>query len=304
MSAGHCSCPDCGTILRIRDRSFIGRSVNCPDCHVKLVIQQNDDRQMFAEKLKSQPTPAVASRPTAVAKVSSTLVRRIRELAGSPLVLAWALAFGVMTFAAILMLRPAVRFRNPVKTAPDFVQVPPEGATSTKPPADRELPEQQPEEPPVVIPPETIAQQTTPEPAKPPEPAHLPVAEVTSVDPAAPPKVTTVPPEVKATVREPAPVQIDIEALMKQRVQKITTDKPNTRQQMLELVEEMLGVPIRYNPEELGVQNLDRPVTIDLESTTVGGVLKALLDAANWEYVIEKNEVRIKPKQVADTASR
>lgn len=302
MSPGHCSCPDCGTILRIRDRSFIGRNVDCPECHVKLVIQQNDDRQMFAEILKAERQKVAASHP-AVVPSASNLFTRLRELSGSPLVLAWALAIGVMAFVAILMLRPAVRFRTPTKPTPDVVQAPPAESTETRQPDKPVVPEQShqapPENPPVVIPTETVTQEATPKPVEQP-----PVPEATPDTPSDAPKVAETQPAVKPSPRVPAPVRIDVEELMKQRFLRITTDKPNSRQQMIELVEEMLGVPVRYDREELGEKNLERPVSIDLEATTVGGVLKALLDSAGWEYVIEKNELRIKPKQVADTNSK
>ena len=302
MSPGHCSCPDCGTILRIRDRSFIGRNVDCPECQVKLVIQQDDDRQMFAEKLKADPKKVPASHP-AVVPSASNLFTRLRDLSGSPLVLAWALAIGVMAFVAILMLRPAVRFRTPTKPTPDVVQAPPAESTETSPPDKPVVPEQShqspPEDPPVVIPAETVTQEATPKPVEQP-----PVPEATPDTASNPPNVAETPPAVKPSPRVPVPVRIDVEELMKQQFLKITTDKPNSRQQMIELVEEMLGVPVRYDREELGEKNLERPVSIDLEATTVGGVLKALLDSAGWEYVIEKNELRIKPKQVADTNSK
>ena len=149
-----------------------------------------------------------------------------------------------------------------------------------------------------MIPAETVTQEATPKPVEQP-----PVPEAAPDKPSGPPNVAETP-VVKPSPRVPVPVRIDVEELMKQRFLKITTDKPNSRQQMIELVEEMLGVPVRYDRDELGEKNLERPVSIDLEATTVGGVLKALLDSAGWEYVIEKNELRIKPKQVADTNSK
>jgi hypothetical protein len=200
------------------------------------------------------------------------------------------------------MLRPAVRFRTPTKPTPDVVQAPPAESTEARKPDEPVVPEQShqpPEDPPVAIPAETVTQEATPKPVEQP-----PVPESGPDKPSSPPNVAETQPVVKPSPRVSAPVRIDVEELMKQRFLKITTDKPNSRQQMIELVEEMLGVPVRYDREELGEKNLERPVSIDLEATTVGGVLKALLDSAGWEYVIEKNELRIKPKQVADTNSK
>jgi hypothetical protein len=49
----------------------------------------------------------------------------------------------------------------------------------------------------------------------------------------------------------------------------------------------------------LGEKNLQRPINISLDGTTVGGVLKVLLDSAGWNSVIEETGLRLKPGQIA-----
>ena len=70
MSFGHCSCPDCGTTLRIRDRTFVGRTVQCPECDVSLVIELDRDETLTARKppidKSVKPARAAANRPAAM----------------------------------------------------------------------------------------------------------------------------------------------------------------------------------------------------------------------------------------------
>ncbi len=306
MSPGHCSCPDCGTTLRVRDRSFIGRQIECPECHAKLQIGQDQDRKLIAERVKAEPVrkPVARLASSTAIRTGSALVARLKGLLHSPLVLAWALAIGITAFAAILMLRPSVRLRTPAKESP-----PVDVATETEP---QKGPPATPQQPGPVEPPEATPADVA---VKPNDPPRQPALETTEPQrPGTPPTDTasTTPPgnssptetpaKVKPNPVRPAPVVVDVEALLKQRLQKFSTARPVSRTELIELVEEMLGAPIRYNREELGEKNLDRPVSIDLETTTVGGVLKALLDPAGWDYVIENNGIKLKPRQVAGTS--
>ena len=311
MSLGQCSCPECGTTLRVRDRSFVGRVIECPDCRVKLTIQLDDARKLVAERAKAEPVPKPSPRlKTPVARFGLALRDKFGGIARSPLALAWALAIGLTAFAAILMLRPAVRFRTPTSAG----EQPPSLAVTT--PADgQSSPENNPEtnaaEP---LPPESPSQAAANPSLTPNEPvAGTTVPEITpapipSVPPEAPPTdkpntVATVPAVTSDTNPKPVPVavKIDVDALLKQRLQKFETNQPRSRLQMIELVEELLGAPIRYDRGELGEKNLERTISIDLENTTVAGVLKVIVESAGWEYFVEDNGLRLKPRRVADT---
>ncbi len=303
MSPGHCSCPECGTTLRVRDRSFIGRQIECPECQAKLQIGQDQDRKLIAERVKAEPVrkPVTRLASSKAIRAGSALGARLKGLLHSPLVLAWALAIGITAFVAILMLRPSVRLRAPAKESPP-VDVADDAKIELDLPAVPRQPE--PAEPAeaapadVAVKPNEPPGQPAPEKTEPQNTGTTP-ADTTAATPPGNSAPTEIPAEVTPKPVPPAPVVIDVEALLKQRLQKFSTAQPVSRAELIELVEEMLGAPIRYNREELGEKNLDRPVSIDLETTTVGGVLKALLDPAGWDYVIENNGIKLKPRQVA-----
>ena len=309
MSLGQCSCPECGTTLRVRDRSFVGRVIECPDCRVKLTLKLDDSRTLVAERAKAEsvrkPSPRLVS---SVAGFGSALRDKVGGIAKSPLALAWALAIGLTAFAAILMLRPTVRFRTPTPAGEQppslAVTTPADGKTSLESQPETGATEPRPTESPLhanpnQTPNEPVAGTTIPE---------ITPAPIPSVPPEVPPTdkpntVVTVPAVTPDTNPKPVPVavKIDVDALLKQRLQKFETNQPRSRLQMIELVEELLGAPIRYDRGELGEKNLERTISIDLESTTVGGVLKVIVEPAGWEYVVEDNGLRLKPRRVADT---
>lgn len=304
MSPGHCSCPECGTTLRVRDRSFIGRQIECPECHAKLQIGQDQDRKLVAQQVKVEPVrkPVASLASSKAIRAGSALGAKLRGLLHSPLVLAWALAIGLTAFVAILMLRPSVRLRAPAKESPP-VDIANDAEPNQVPPAAPEQPP--PEEPADAAPADVVVKPSEPymppkaEMTAPSNPGPTPTETASTTPPGNSPS-TEQPAEVRPTKpAPPVPVVIDVESLLKQRLQKFSTGQPVSRTELIELVEEMLGAPIRYNREELGEKNLDRPVSIDLETTTVGGVLKALLEPAGWDYVIENNGIKLKPRQVA-----
>ena len=299
MSPGHCSCPECGTILRVRDRSFIGRQIDCPDCQTKLVLKLNDDRSLVAERHQPDVARPASSASMARQEARSAVRGKLAGVLQSPLVVAWALAIGVTAFAGIMLLRPSVRFRattgedsqpitelNP--SAQPSVVVDPASDASAIPPEP--LPANVVEVP-VVTPAPAIADNSnhTPKPAVVPLPEKpVPVA----VTPA---------PEIKPVV--PVVPKIDVEELLKQPLSRFATRTPTSRLALIEQLEELTGVPIRYDRQELGEKNLLQAVTISVDTTTVGGVLKVLLDAAGWEYAAEDNGIRLKPRQVAGPAT-
>lgn len=303
MSPGHCSCPECGTTLRIRDRSFVGRQVDCPECQAKLVISQDAERNLIAERPREPEVKKPAAPKKLVAPVvqaSSSVGRKFGDLVRSPLVIAWALGIGITSFVAIMMLRPAVRFRPPGdKPSPESVakqndppspvkeqnvkplEVTPEGTSTTD--ANPTIPTQ-----------DSVADTRPQADVK---PAEVPSAvDVANANPAATEKVTTPPPPIPVPAR---PVKIQVEDLFKQPIKGFATSTPKSRKELIELVEEMLGAPIRYNREELG-DGLNRTMSISLESTTVGGILKVILDSAGWDYVVEDDGIRLKPRRVAE----
>lgn len=298
MSPGQCSCPECGTILRVRDRSFIGREIECPDCQTKLIIKLTDDRELIAERpAVEKPKKNKPQQPTVSTAKPTTpgIATKFLDVIRSPLALAWGLGMGITAFVAIMLLRPAVRLRPPAKDPSQAVVVAPE------PKPTETTTEETPAE---VVP--TTTQMPTDLPPKVEPSETSAVVDTKSTVVADPPAQNPTPPAVPEVKPEPPPkpipvvVKLDIEAMLAQKLKSFETPaQPKSRREILELIEELLGAPIRYDADELGQKNLDRSISIDLENTTVGGVLKVLLDSAGWEYIVEDSGIRLRPRQVA-----
>ena len=319
MVSGHCSCPECGTTLRIRDRSFVGRQVECPDCQTKLVISLDGDRKLIAERVReAAPTKAPAARLVEPAmKATAAVGGRLQEFARSPLVIVWALGIGITAFVAIMMLRPAVRFQTAPDKQPDSVAAQPgpnlptdasvvNPGRQTPGPADQSSQGDGPLDPVASRPAESNSTVD----------ATVPTAVATtasaadvatfhehelSVDVPSALNVANAPSRrPQLTVVRPAPAKVQVEELFKQPIQGYSTAKPLSRRVLLAEIEEMLGARIHYDRDELGANNLDQTMSITLEATTVGGILKAVLDAAGWDYAVENDGIRLRPRRVAE----
>jgi len=311
MSHGQCSCPDCGTILRVRDRSYVGRQVQCPECHIDLVIKLNDDREYVAEQPKAAAkAKSKLPKPLAIPgrRIWSGLQQRLAAFARSPLVMAWALAIGITAFAGIVLLRPSHYFRNPIRQgSQESVQQQPQPAdeaNATTEPAETIVTTTT-----VTETTEASAPETTPEVAvvTPESPTKAIVSDppmatdaATAENVPAPKKAENAPQLVVA-----APPKINVEEKLQQEFLGFSTSKPISRAHLIEQLEEMLGdgAKIRYDRVELGEKNLEKSINISLGKTTLQGILKALLDSAGWDSVVEETGLRLKPRQVAGPTS-
>ena len=94
----------------------------------------------------------------------------------------------------------------------------------------------------------------------------------------------------------PPPAKIDVEGKLRQKLVSYKQTKPVSRRELIEAMQEHVGAPIRYDNDELGAVNLDKPVTFELANTTVGGVIKTIADAAGWEINIEATGLRLSRK--------
>lgn len=329
MSLGHCSCPDCGTTLRIRDRSFVGRTVPCPECHTALVIELDPDQHVVARKPvvdkaainKSAPLTKASSSGISVVSnsdLSTTNSRRapsqwsesMRRVSNSPLVMAWALAIAMTALVFVAMTRPSVRFRPPSQVPPGQSR-PPESTNDQPLVPDESHPRQSSPEgdpngnAPVETPssselPLSIAADAT-RPANAPELTFSPISEMTENGNTGhkPPVVVPSPNRVQPVAAPPP--KIDFDAALQQRLSEFEQPVPASRRALIEFIEELLGAPIRYRGEDLGEQNLDKLVTVrKLENTTLRVVLKAVLDPAGWEFVTTDTELRIQLKATGD----
>lgn len=122
-------CPACHAILRVRDRSWVGREIDCPECKTRLAIlglsTQGWDVRLAADLQVKSPTaamtPAVVLAPLASSQRS--LSRGLGWIANRPIVVAWLSALlvaGVAVGVVILQSRPAaVSVPSPVAAQPD-----------------------------------------------------------------------------------------------------------------------------------------------------------------------------------------
>jgi len=93
----------------------------------------------------------------------------------------------------------------------------------------------------------------------------------------------------------PEPVPIDVAARLQQPILRFEQSQAVPVRDLLSQVEEMSGVPIRFaQPAGKDLQRmLDRQISLKLVKTTVGGILKAVLDRAGLSYRIETGGIRI-----------
>lgn len=89
---------------------------------------------------------------------------------------------------------------------------------------------------------------------------------------------------------------VDVQASLAQKVSSFRTSEPVEVERLLEDLEEMIGVPIRYDRKQLQspIDRLKQTVILDLNNTTIEGVLKAALEKAGLAYKIESNEIQIR----------
>lgn len=289
MSLGQCCCLECGTILRVRDVSFVGRVIECPDCRTALLLQWNEARELVVERPAVRPGeqhPRLARSPIRIPAAWS----RLGDWARSPLVVAWLLGTALTTLIAIQLLRPT-RWTRPAPADSNVESTQPE-LPSLDP-----IPDPQPLAPPV-----GPVQNSADVPAQAVESPPVPDNPVTHVE--IPPSPAVVPePGPKA---EPAPAAAtvpavpkrDIAGLLQQRLRRFRTDRSLSRLVLLQQVEELLDAPVSYDITELGAAELERSIHLDQEQTTVERVLKAIVESAGWAYEIEDRGIRIRLQEI------
>jgi hypothetical protein len=144
-----------------------------------------------------------------------------------------------------------------------------------------------------------------PAPTPPPKPAPQVVQTPAPANPPimpAPP-VNQNPDRLKAVVdavlanKPEAPPPIDVAAALRQKIKRIEQTKPARLTDLLLLVEELAGVPIRYDREQLGADasKLDEQISFTLDEPTARDVLETILERAGLGYRIEANRIQIVP---------
>lgn len=311
MHPQRCVCPKCGITLRVKERTYLGRPIPCPECQTPLILTIVDDDQLRVALAELPASPVVASRPVVERSPSFAVVwnQRLRGWFGNVTVISWGATLLVAAMIIALVVRPKPS-RHPIAASksPDFaaavtdepdsqmaVVLEPENSEVTEPAlstteeADR--PENQPEQPSVstpVNPGSTMAD-------------DAPIdAQLVPESPAANQKAPVV------TVAEPPP--IDFDAAFEQPLKQFRQIRAIPRKDLLDLVAELLGAPIRYDREMLGESGaaLEQTLAFELTETTVGRVLDKTLEKSGLTYDRERDGLRLRRTDdpVPDSAIR
>jgi hypothetical protein len=294
--SGRSSCPDCGTILRIRDRTFVGRQVNCPECKTALRIESaKNDGDFLMRRLTRDEITQIRHRTDSASRIVGDKIRIpaaeprpfFRQLVASPLTAAWLLAFAIVSLIAVLALSPKLRFTSgrpaSIRSAPETpVEKPPE--TDAGPGRPDETP--RPDEALAATPRGDQASASAMEPANLDAPLPLP--------PGPPAGIANIPLPEPVVPAPPPPPKVDVDAALSQKLVSFKQAKPVSRRELLELLQELLGIPVRYESTDLGISELDKKVTLELENPTVGQILKRVTEAAEWTIEVEATGVRIR----------
>ena len=298
---GRCSCPDCGTILRIRDRSFAGRRVNCPECKTALRISnQNEHGDFVARKLTpdelatSDHNGRNKNSPPDKILVPTPLTRSfIGKLIDSPLTAAWLLAVAISALVAVLVLAPKHRFA--ARPAPTI-----NGKdVAVEPPGDKapeELQAVEPEAAPLIdirTPgTKTERNQVT---------ISVSALEPANIDGPLPSLPVVISPEIKqeqpAVDLPPRPPQKDVKKNMVFEFEEYKQMKPISRRELIATLREHLDAPIEYDNDDLGADELDKKVTFEFDKKiSLGDLIKAVTEPAGWRIEIEPAGLRIRRK--------
>jgi hypothetical protein len=299
---GRCSCPDCGTILRIRDRSFVGRRVNCPECKITLRISnQNEHGDFVARKLTpdelatSDYKGRSKSAPPDKILVTTPPARSfISKLIDSPLTAAWLLAIAISALVAVLVLSPKHRFAArpaPMTNGKEVaVELPtdqtPEHSQVAEPVANQSIDRQTSDK-------KTESDQVT---------VSVSALEPANLDAPLPNVTVGISPDLKqeqpAVILPPRPPQIDVNQSILFEFAEYKQTKPISRRELIATTLcELLGAPIVYDQAELGAVELDKKITFEFDKRiSLGEVIKAVTEPAGWQIEIEPTGLRIRRK--------
>lgn len=138
MSAPLFSCPVCHASLRVRDRSWIGREINCPECKTQLALLGLSEEGWEVRRAAAlQATPRQKSQAVAVALAPLTGSGRLLRggfgwLGKRPLVVAW---LGALVVAGVAVAVVILQHES-APVAPEPVAVVPEPVPATPSPAE------------------------------------------------------------------------------------------------------------------------------------------------------------------------
>ena len=286
---GRSSCPECSTILRIRDQSFVGRRVNCPECNTVLKVESADrDGNFGLRRLTSDELDAARKKKNAAARnpvddALSTKKNSVRQLLNSRVTVACLLLLGVISLVTVVSFKSRSR---------------PVSNRSVNPPADVASSSSDVKEP--------IAETTSPSDV-PPSPTASVISDATPIELTLVEEIEPVsamepdnfdqpyPGNAESSVvadAAPVPMKIDVEGKLSLKI--VSYKQPKVaRKDLIEALEEQLGAPIRYDRDELGGEGLDEKISFELQNTTIGGVIERVAQTAGWQVRIEETGLRL-----------
>lgn len=292
MQVSRFPCPQCTVGLRIRDRSFIGKEIHCPECGSRLEIVADGAKKLTARLIvtdtaspqspKTKPhrkKPSFRRKPAAASAPTRSFLAVVAGALKSPVVICWIVAgIAAVTLAAVAINREANRENDTVTATevksmePAILEGQPEAIKRAPLPAQPVVARKPNFIPPVInedVNPPIIVGRSPVEARRP-----LPI-------PAVPP----IPPKPK----------VDVAAALAQPILLFEHSKGTPLKTLLGELEEMAGVPLAIDPTvETGPTSpLNQSVVIRVEKTTVGGVLIAALAQTGLTFAAEKERIRI-----------
>jgi len=244
-------------------------------------------RRLTPDEVASSAHPGRISVDRVKDNVHLTKSSFLGRLMESPLTAAWLIAIAISSLIAVLALAPKYRFKArpttslitpddpvPAISNPDLLsigptEIPDEAAEITPEPTIRENE--------VELPPVTALEPTNMDGPFPWPPVAMEEGRK----------------ERSAEVAAP-PAKIDIRKNLELELVSYKQSKPVSRRDLIEALQEHIGAKIRYDNNDLGIAELDKTITFELENTTVGAVLKKVADSAGWRIVVEENELHLR----------
>lgn len=311
MDAFQFTCPHCSGRLRLRQRMFVGRQVNCPDCDQPLLI--TEQKGELAVEIVAATSPGSGENSGGHAATQLALPAAKTALATwsrSPLFIAWTAAGICVTglFGFLLLRNPGGGSRQ--DTSKELAEQPAASDVTANPSADMKTGLQS--APTVAVNGEKTAQETvaqnsalTKE-----QDTEVPVVDPSTAsgsvgDAAKPARVMVALSDDKPIdpeFAEPPPpeprrpkTEAEIAAALKQPILSFQQSQSATLGDMLREVAAMAGIVVTWDAADLGSAEpkLNQPVSLKLDKTTVGTILDKLLDTAKLTYRIEPGKIRI-----------
>jgi len=308
----------------VRDRELIGAQLACPDCGRPIRVVEGKNARLAIEPVGSVEAPSAQTAPASAPRRSGASASGAREAGLSwtlrlrhgaargvkrlgpggavldrlrdPLVLVWGSA---ILFALVMLAVAWPRTRADVEgeegALAGVATEQPRAAAEDERDESADTPPPQRPEPPV-----DAAEQDE-------RAAAANLAEGSTNDDSAPPPVR--PPAVaeRPAVPRRLPVAaevpdvtalLNVMAALDQPIQRFEQAKPVPLRELLLELEEMAAVPIHADPEQIPelAARLERRVTVQLENTTVGEILRAAVKNAGLTYEKKSDGVHLVPE--------